>query len=133
MMAKVSQIIPALIMKPTLRFKEQPKLSIHSPQIGRVVRICLSISKCTVVVVHHEKKRLQNINFLQHDRLMNRFDLSSAHHKEMLAVLAAVTEVIKANGGKEDTIEYFAALVSTSNFSHQMDFGIRVVLNRRMF
>lgn len=45
------------------------------------------------------------------NRLINRFDLSSAHHKEMLAVLAAVTEVIKANGGTENTTEYFAALV----------------------
>jgi len=33
-------------------------------------------------------------------------------HKEMLAVLAAVTEVIKANGGTETTTEYFGALVS---------------------
>ena len=30
----------------------------------------------------------------------------------MLAVLAAVTEVIKAEGGKESSTEYFAALVS---------------------
>lgn len=31
----------------------------------------------------------------------------------MLAVLAAVTEVIKANGGKETSTEYFGALVRT--------------------
>lgn len=30
----------------------------------------------------------------------------------MLAILAALTEVIKANGGKESSTEYFAALVS---------------------
>lgn len=29
----------------------------------------------------------------------------------MLAILAALTEVIKANGGKETSTEYFAALV----------------------
>lgn len=29
----------------------------------------------------------------------------------MLAILAAVTEVIKEQGGKESTTEYFAALV----------------------
>lgn len=29
----------------------------------------------------------------------------------MLAVLAAVTEVIKSNGGKETSTEYFGALV----------------------
>ncbi|XP_065225448.1 RRP12-like protein [Planococcus citri] len=51
-----------------------------------------------------------NISF---NKLINRFDLSSAHHKEMLAVLAAVTEVIKANGGTENTTEYFAALMTT--------------------
>ena len=31
----------------------------------------------------------------------------------MLAVLAAVTEVIKAEGGKETETEYFAALMTT--------------------
>ncbi len=30
----------------------------------------------------------------------------------MLAVLAAITEVIKLNGGKENTTEYLAALVN---------------------
>ena len=30
---------------------------------------------------------------------------------QILAVLAAVTEVIKAHGGKESETEYFAALV----------------------
>lgn len=46
-------------------------------------------------------------------RLLTRFDSNNAVHKEMLAVLAAVTEVIKEQGGKETTTEYFAALVST--------------------
>lgn len=36
----------------------------------------------------------------------------------MLAVLAAVTEVIKEQGGKETTTEYFAALASL--FSHNL-------------
>nr|CAD7457370.1 unnamed protein product [Timema tahoe] len=40
-------------------------------------------------------------------------DEDSALHKEMLAVLAAITEVIKANGGKESITEYFAALMTT--------------------
>ena len=47
--------------------------------------------------------------------------MSSAHHKEMLAILAAVTEVIKSNGGQENTVEYFAALVSTSLFTLLFD------------
>ena len=32
----------------------------------------------------------------------------------MLAVLAAVTDVIKQNGGTESSTEYYAALVSTN-------------------
>ncbi len=32
--------------------------------------------------------------------------------KQILAVLAAVTEVIKSNQGKESEVEYFAALVN---------------------
>ncbi|KAG7200816.1 hypothetical protein KM043_003187 [Ampulex compressa] len=45
--------------------------------------------------------------FLQH------FQSTSLLHKEMLAVLSAVTEVIKQNGGVESSTEYFAALMST--------------------
>lgn len=45
-------------------------------------------------------------------RLLKNFSSNSFLHKEMLAILAALTEVIKANGGKESSTEYFAALVS---------------------
>ncbi|CAH0758421.1 unnamed protein product [Diatraea saccharalis] len=51
-----------------------------------------------------------NISF---SKLLNRFDSNNAVHKEMLAILAAVTEVIKQEGGKETTTEYFAALMET--------------------
>ncbi|CAK1589953.1 unnamed protein product [Parnassius mnemosyne] len=51
-----------------------------------------------------------NVSF---SKLLNRFDSNNAVHKEMLAVLAAVTEVIKEQGGKETTTEYFAALMQT--------------------
>ncbi|XP_022336615.2 RRP12-like protein isoform X1 [Crassostrea virginica] len=37
---------------------------------------------------------------------------NSAFHKEVLAVLAAVTEVIKTQGGSETETEYFAALMT---------------------
>ncbi|XP_069705584.1 RRP12-like protein [Periplaneta americana] len=46
-------------------------------------------------------------------RLLKGFRSDSALHKEMLAVLAAVTEVIKSNGGKETTVEYLGALMTT--------------------
>lgn len=45
-------------------------------------------------------------------RFLSNFQSNSAMHKEMLAVLAAVTEVIKQNGGTESSTEYYAALVS---------------------
>nr|XP_050844800.1 RRP12-like protein [Vespula vulgaris] len=51
-----------------------------------------------------------NISF---NRFLNHFQSKSLIHKEMLAVLSAVTEVIKQNGGSETSTEYFAALMST--------------------
>lgn len=50
--------------------------------------------------------------FLNIYRLLNNFSSNSYLHKEMLAILAALTEVIKSNGGNETSTEYFAALVS---------------------
>ncbi|XP_060843061.1 RRP12-like protein [Rhopalosiphum padi] len=47
------------------------------------------------------------------NRLLNNFSSNSYLHKEMLAILAALTEVIKANGGKETSTEYFAAIITT--------------------
>ncbi|XP_058797316.1 RRP12-like protein [Phymastichus coffea] len=51
-----------------------------------------------------------NISF---NRFLNHFQSNSAMHKEMLAVLAAVTDVIKQNGGTESSTEYYAALMTT--------------------
>lgn len=45
------------------------------------------------------------------NRFLNVFRSDSALHKEMLAILAAVTEVIKENGGTESATEYFCTLV----------------------
>lgn len=50
---------------------------------------------------------------LSFSKFLSHFQSSSIVHKEMLAVLAAVTEVIKQNGGNESSTEYFAALMST--------------------
>ncbi|XP_058507007.1 RRP12-like protein isoform X2 [Solea solea] len=47
-------------------------------------------------------------------RKVQRFwESNSAAHKEICAVLAAVTEVIRGQGGKETETEYFAALMTT--------------------
>ncbi|XP_076241510.1 RRP12-like protein isoform X1 [Calliopsis andreniformis] len=51
-----------------------------------------------------------NVSF---SRFLNHFQSKSLLHKEMLAVLSAVTEIIKQNGGNESSTEYFAALMST--------------------
>jgi len=51
------------------------------------------------------------------EKVMQKFKANNAGHKDMLAVLAAVTEVIKAEGGKETETEYFAALMTTLEVS----------------
>nr|XP_006820689.1 PREDICTED: RRP12-like protein-like [Saccoglossus kowalevskii] len=47
------------------------------------------------------------------DKVKQLWDNNSASHKEICAVLAAVTEVIRSQGGQETETEYFAALVSS--------------------
>ncbi|XP_029031381.1 RRP12-like protein [Betta splendens] len=51
-----------------------------------------------------------NLTFRKVQRL---WESNSAAHKEICAVLAAVTEVIRSQGGKETETEYFAALMTT--------------------
>ncbi|XP_040419546.1 RRP12-like protein isoform X2 [Cygnus olor] len=51
-----------------------------------------------------------NVTFSKVQRF---WESSSAAHKEICAVLAAVTEVIRSRGGKETETEYFAALMTT--------------------
>ena len=52
-----------------------------------------------------------NVSF---KRLIQKFDSKSAHHREMLAILAAVAEVVKEKGsGEESSTEYFAAILVT--------------------
>lgn len=47
----------------------------------------------------------------------------------MLAILAALTEVIKANGGKESSTEYFAALVRENELKyHKLKIWVKICL-----
>ncbi|OWF35995.1 RRP12-like protein [Mizuhopecten yessoensis] len=46
---------------------------------------------------------------------------NSALHKEILAILAAVTEVIKSQGGTETETEYFAALMTALETTEGLD------------
>lgn len=54
---------------------------------------------------------------MSYSRFLKVFRSDSALHKEMLAILAAITEVIKENNGTESPAEYFCSLVSTFKFS----------------
>lgn len=45
------------------------------------------------------------------NKFLKVFRPNSAIHKEMLAVLAAITEVIKENGGSGTSVEYYCSLV----------------------
>ncbi|XP_053692986.1 RRP12-like protein [Sabethes cyaneus] len=46
-------------------------------------------------------------------KLLNNFRADSQLQKDMLAILAALTEVIKENGGTQSSTEYFLALMET--------------------
>ncbi|XP_014218682.1 RRP12-like protein [Copidosoma floridanum] len=59
-----------------------------------------------------------NISF---SRFLDHFQSNSAIHKEMLAVLAAITEVIKQNGGTESSTEYYAALMTALEAAETQD------------
>ncbi|XP_014254012.1 RRP12-like protein [Cimex lectularius] len=61
-------------------------------------------------------------------KLVTKFKPDSAMQKNMLAVLAAVTEVIKQNNGEETTTEYFGALL-TSLSADNDDETISAIVN----
>ncbi|XP_048362430.1 RRP12-like protein isoform X1 [Sphaerodactylus townsendi] len=56
---------------------------------------------------------LSDCTNLTFGRVQRLWESNSAAHKEICAVLAAVTEVIRAQGGTESETEYFGALMTT--------------------
>lgn len=62
-------------------------------------------------------------------KFVNNFKSDSAMHKDMLAVLAAVTEVIKQNGGNESSTEYFGALMTALEAEGNTDDTLAAILN----
>ncbi|XP_060097818.1 RRP12-like protein [Heteronotia binoei] len=56
---------------------------------------------------------LSDCTNLTFSRVQRLWESNSAAHKEICAVLAAVTEVIRAQGGIESETEYFGALMTT--------------------
>ncbi|KAL3267861.1 hypothetical protein HHI36_007002 [Cryptolaemus montrouzieri] len=65
------------------------------------------------------------------NRFLNVFRADSALHKEMLAVLAAVKDVIVENGGTETPTEYFCTLITTLEevYKAKEEFQITAVLS----
>jgi ribosomal RNA-processing protein 12 len=62
-------------------------------------------------------------------KLINNFRTDSQVHKEMLAILAALTEIIKEKGGSESSTEYFLALMETiENAKENSDIMAAVML-----
>lgn len=62
-------------------------------------------------------------------KLLNNFRADSQQQKEMLAILAALTEVIKEKGGTESSTEYFLALMETiENAKEDSDIQATVML-----
>ncbi|XP_017799417.1 PREDICTED: RRP12-like protein [Habropoda laboriosa] len=70
-------------------------------------------TQSTINTVDTFATNYSNCSNVSFSRFLNHFQSNSLLHKEMLAVLSAVTEVIKQNGGNESSTEYFAALMST--------------------
>uniref|UniRef100_A0A8C8R7I7 Ribosomal RNA processing 12 homolog n=1 Tax=Pelusios castaneus TaxID=367368 RepID=A0A8C8R7I7_9SAUR len=56
---------------------------------------------------------LSDCTNLTFSKVQRFWESNSAAHKEICAVLAAVTEVIRSQGGQETETEYFAALMTT--------------------
>ncbi|XP_061545527.1 LOW QUALITY PROTEIN: RRP12-like protein [Phycodurus eques] len=56
---------------------------------------------------------LSDCSNLTFKKVQRFWESNSAAHKEICAVLAAVTEVIRSQGGKETETEYYAALMTT--------------------
>ncbi|XP_012287618.1 RRP12-like protein isoform X2 [Orussus abietinus] len=65
-----------------------------------------------------------NVSF---NRFLAHFESKSLIQKEMLAVLAAITDVIKENGGTESSTEYYAALMSTLESSESEESVIAIL------
>ncbi|CAD1471378.1 unnamed protein product [Heterotrigona itama] len=72
-----------------------------------------SWESCTEYTSNTFATNYSNCSNVSFSRFLNNFQSNSLLHKEMLAVLSAVTEIIKQNGGNETSTEYFAAMMST--------------------
>ncbi|KAI4479190.1 hypothetical protein M0804_011329 [Polistes exclamans] len=67
----------------------------------------------TIDTVKSFASTYSNCTHISFKGFLERFQPKSLIQKEMLAVISAITEVIKQNGGTGTTTEYFGALMST--------------------
>ncbi|KAI4482155.1 hypothetical protein M0802_013793 [Mischocyttarus mexicanus] len=72
-----------------------------------------SVREGTIDTVQSFATTYSNCTHVSFKGFLERFQPKSLIQKEMLAVISAVTEVIKQNGGRGSATEYFAALMST--------------------
>lgn len=82
----------------------------HSETLILIILFPSSIAVHTSETFASDWSGCTNVSFA---KLMTKFSPNNEHHKEMLAILAAVTEVIKSKGGEESSTEYLATLLTT--------------------
>ena len=83
------------------------------PQVETLDSEGNSWETCTENTADTFATNYSNCSNISFSRFLNHFQSKSLLHKEMLAVLSAVTEIIQQHGGNESSTEYFAALMST--------------------
>jgi len=80
------------------------------------------MSASTVKTFATDFSACTNVSF---NKLTQRFSANNAQHREMLAILAAITQVIKSRSGgdgeEETSTEYFAALLTTLESSESQE------------
>ncbi|KAF5291161.1 hypothetical protein FQA39_LY14403 [Lamprigera yunnana] len=72
-----------------------------------------SVGQSTYETINSFASDWSNCSNMSFKRFFSIFRANSALHKEMLAVLAAITEVIKEKDGNETPTEYYCALVTS--------------------
>jgi len=114
------KLTAAALMRHEALLSEQPTSSDGTPMAteDQEDAISLGMTKKTFDTFASDWTQCTNVAF---DKILRKFQVQNAGHKETLAVLAAVTEVIKSQGGKETETEYFAALMSTLEVSNTVE------------
>ncbi|XP_044856219.1 RRP12-like protein isoform X2 [Mauremys mutica] len=92
--------------------------SVHPEQAGQGTQLRMEEDDDDGAAVTEKSSRtflsgLSDCTNVTFSKVQRFWESSSAAHREICAVLAAVTEVIRSQGGTESETEYFAALMTT--------------------